>query len=71
MIRQLDCYFCESEDVWCITEDIGGGEMSESGSNIVDVCLKCAISDRIRRFEEKELSFMELKKEIEDILNDN
>lgn len=59
------CYFC-GEKKHCIKEDVGG---EISCDNITDVCLSCAIGDRIRRFEEKEINFKQLKQEINEALD--
>jgi hypothetical protein len=60
------CYFCGGRK-HCIKEDVGG---EVSCDNVTDVCLSCAIGDRIRRFEEKEITFDELKNEISEALDD-
>ena len=59
------CYFCNKKR-YCIKEDVGG---EISVNNKTDVCLNCSISDKIRRFEEKEINLEELKEEIIDIIN--
>lgn len=59
-LKNEKCYLCEKIKTG-IYEDVGG---LINEDNKVFICLTCFISDKIRRYEEKELSLFELKNEI-------
>jgi len=62
-IKKEKCYFCEKKLI-CIKEDIGG---LIKENNINDVCLNCAITDKLRRFNEGDLCLLELENEIKEL----
>lgn len=64
-VKQEICSICETRKK-CIREDLGG---RVGVDNTADVCLNCSVSDKIRRFDEKEISLVELRQEINEALD--
>lgn len=57
------CYLCGKPTKR--KEDIGG---NSDGDNVVNVCHSCAILDRLRQYDDKEITLKELCVEVNDIV---